>query len=105
VDLIAGNCGADCKKGILSRDAGLPRGCVIRVAEMSAEVQRQFIDYLRKMGKPPRGKREGPATLRVSAEPAAMVEDLIEFLGWTGRRGRPAPTTALEMAGGCLQPA
>jgi hypothetical protein len=77
VDAIAANCGEKSKQLILSRDQGLRRSQVIRLAKMKPKEQQEFFEELAKTGKPPR--RQGPkkrTTITLPSEPKALVDTL-----------------------------
>lgn len=86
VDAIVENCGDEARNLILSRDAGLTRGQVARLAKMKPADQKRFIQTLKEQGKPPRRKHK--ATQRTSitlpTEPKSLVEKLVERLGREG---------------------
>ena len=86
VDAIAENCGGDARKHILSRESGLTRGNVHRVAKLPPKEQRRYLEELMKTGKRPRRKptKEGRATILLPREPKALAEKLLKQLGAKG---------------------
>jgi hypothetical protein len=83
VDLIVGNCGQDAKNLILTRDTGLTRGGVHRLAKLKPEEQKKFIQELKETGKRPRKGRRGKRrqTLTLPSQPKALVQALLKQLG------------------------
>lgn len=96
VDEITGNCGSDTKNLILSRDTGLTRGGVLRIAKLKPEDQKKFILELKETGKRPRKVRKGKRrqTLTLPSQPKALVQALIKQL---------APEEAAEVARGLAE--
>jgi hypothetical protein len=83
VDQIDENCGQDARNLILSRETGLTRGGVLRLAKLKPEDQKKFLESLKETGKRPRktrktGKRRERITL--PAEPRALVQALVKEL-------------------------
>jgi hypothetical protein len=54
VDAVVAECGSEARNLILSRECGLTRGGVRRLAPLAPEAQRKFLEELRAKGKPPR---------------------------------------------------
>ena len=86
VDQIITNCGQDAKNLILSRDSGLTRGMVVRLAKLKPAEQQQYLRTLKESGKRPRKakkgkKRERLTLIRVPTQPKALVQTLLEKLG------------------------
>jgi hypothetical protein len=82
VDAIVSHCGSEARNLILSRDSGLTRGGVRRLARLAPEGQRKFLEELRAKGKPPRKARQKKASrLSVPTEPKALVRTLLAKLG------------------------
>jgi hypothetical protein len=83
VDLIVQNCGQEAKNLILSRDTGLTRGGVHRLAKLKPEEQKKFIQELKETGKRPRKPRRGKRrqSLTLPSQPKALVQALLKQLG------------------------
>jgi hypothetical protein len=82
MDTIARHCGPEARNMILSRESGLTRGGVRRLAHLAPEAQRHFVAELRAKGKPPRQSRRGKGdSLTVPADPKALVGALLAKLG------------------------
>ncbi len=81
VDGIAANCGAEARNLILSRNTGLTRGRVMKLAKMTPAEQRKFLQTLKEQGKVPRRKAGQRLTITLPAEPKSMVERLVKRLG------------------------
>jgi hypothetical protein len=83
VDRIAENCGPDARNLILSRETGLTRGGVLRLAKLKPDEQKKFIEELKTSGKRPRkprrAKRRQMTTL--PSQPKALVQALLKQLG------------------------
>ena len=86
VDGIVLNCTAEAKNLILSRDAGLSRRMVFRLARLTPQKQQQFIRILQETGKPPRRKlkKSERMTITLPREPKSCAEKLVERLGREG---------------------
>jgi len=86
VDLIGSHCGEEAKKFILSRDARLTRAVILRLAKLSPQEQKKFLEALMRTGKPPRrrSRREDPPTILLPREPKALAEKLLKQLGAKG---------------------
>jgi hypothetical protein len=81
VDAIVAECGAEARNLILSRETGLARGGVRRLAALEPEAERKFVEELKATGKAPRQVRKvGRGTLAVPREPKALVRALLEKL-------------------------
>lgn len=81
VDAIATNSGAEAKKAILSRDGGLKRRAVFRLAKMNAADQRHAMQMLLATGKLPPAAPARPATITLPAEPKSLAQKLFRRLG------------------------
>jgi hypothetical protein len=82
VDVIGGNCGEKAKHLILSRDAGLRRQQVLRLANMSTTEQRAYFKQLNETGRPPKTRRASKRnTIILPANPKALVETLVRRVG------------------------
>jgi hypothetical protein len=86
IDEIAGNCGDDCRKSILARDAGLTRFAVLELRDLSPKEQRKYIQELIKTGKRPRRQRTETNTIRVPTEPEAMTAERHSSSTWALRK-------------------
>jgi hypothetical protein len=91
VDGIVENCGNDAKHLILSRDSGLRRGQVLKIATMSPKEQEKIIAELRQEGKLVRKKRRRVkrASITLPTEPSKFVDTLLR---------RFSPEEAAEVA-------
>jgi hypothetical protein len=81
VDAVVVQCGPEARNLILSRDSGLTRGGVRRLARLAPEAQRKFLDELQVKGKPPRKARQKKgARMSVPTKPKALVRILLARL-------------------------
>lgn len=81
VDQIVANCGQDARNLILSRDAGLTRGGVLRLAGLQPKEQRQYIAALQESGKRPRKPRKASKwreRITLPTQPKAFVQALLK---------------------------
>jgi hypothetical protein len=83
VDQIAENCGQEVKQVLLSRETGLTRGGILRLAKLKPEEQKRFLQQLKESGKRPRkarkkGKRE---RITIPSRPKQLVVALLSQLG------------------------
>jgi len=81
VDQIVQNCGQDARNLILSREAGLTRGSILRLAKLKPNEQQKYLESLKETGKRPRksskrSKRRERITL--PAQPKAFVQSLLK---------------------------
>jgi hypothetical protein len=84
VDALARMCGPEAKPWILTRDARLSRGDVLKLARCPEEEQRRVFERLRVAGKRVRPLWEGgdrPRQLLLPARPRALAAALVEKLG------------------------
>jgi hypothetical protein len=82
VDAVVAQCGREARNLILSRDSGLTRGGVRRLARLAPEAQRKFLEELRAKGKPPRKARQKKGSkMSVPTEAQALVRTLLRKLG------------------------
>jgi hypothetical protein len=83
VDCIIDNCGQEVRNLILSRDAGLTRGGVLRLARLRPEEQKKFIQELKESGKRPRKSQKAKRrqTITLPKQPKALVQALLKQLG------------------------
>jgi hypothetical protein len=83
VDSVIEHCGPDAKNLILSRETGLTRGGVLRLAKLKPDEQKKFIQALKESGKrprKPRGKGRKPDRITLPAQPKALVQALLKQL-------------------------
>jgi hypothetical protein len=82
VDRIVANCGEESKNLVLSRDTGLSRGAVARLARMKPAEQQETLRQLKETGKLPRKqRRKGKRmTITLPTKPKEFAATLVEKL-------------------------
>jgi hypothetical protein len=83
VDEIVQNCGHEARNLVLSRETGLTRGGVLRLAKLKPEDQQKYVATMKETGKRPRKPRKGKRrqTLTLPSQPKALVQALLKQLG------------------------
>ncbi len=83
VDGIVANCGEGSKTLVLSRDTGLSKGQLLRVAAKDPAEQRQYLAELGRSGKRPRRRpgADGGLTITLPRARNPLVDTLIQRLG------------------------
>ena len=81
VDDIVANCGSEARTLLLSREAGLRRGQVVRLSKLSPAKQQAYLEELTTTGKRPRRRRSArPRSMTLPSEPKALVATLLARL-------------------------